>query len=236
MHLLYVDDSGHPDDPNLDWLVLAGVSFFERQGYWIASELDQIAARFNSADPDAVELHGAAMRNGREWRTFAPAERVKAITDSLRVLAESHPSNRVFAVAVKKGCVSPKDPVEYAFEQISSRFDQYLRRLHLQGDTQRGLMIFDRKDGERRIQELASEFRRVGHTWGVLKNLAEVPVFMDSRASRLLQLADLVAYSVFRRLQNEDTSFFSVIEERFDQSSGVVHGLHVADGRGIVAR
>ena len=192
MHLLYVDDSGHPDDPNQDWFVLAGVSIFERQGYWLAEKLETIAARFNQADSSSIELHGAEMRNGKAWRQVKPADRVLAITDSLSVLAGSHSSNRIFAVAVQKGSLSTQDPVEYAFEQLSSRFDQYLRRLHLQGDTQRGLMVFDRKDGERRIQQLAAEFRTVGHSWGVLTNLAEVPVFLDSKASRLLQLADLV--------------------------------------------
>jgi hypothetical protein len=231
MHLLYVDDSGHPEDPNQEWFVLAGVSLFERQGYWLAESLEHVAARFNPADSSSVELHGAAMRNGKDWRAFPPSDRIQAIKDSLALLSSSHISNRIFAVAVRKGAVAPRDPVEYAFEQLSSRFDLYLRRLHLQGDTQRGLMIFDRKDGERRIQQLASEFRSVGHTWGVLKNLAEVPVFMDSKASRLLQLADLVAYAVYRNFQNGDESFFSIIESRFDQADGTRHGLHVADLR-----
>lgn len=135
MHLLYVDDSGHPDDPSQEWFVLAGVSLFERQGHWLSEGLDEIAARFNPAQPAAVELHGAAMRNSKEWRIHPPADRIRAIQDSLQLLANSHKSNRVFAVAVKKGAVSPRDPVEYAFEQLASRFDKYLRRLHLRGDT-----------------------------------------------------------------------------------------------------
>ena len=227
MHLLYVDDSGHPSDPNQDWFVLAGVSVFERQGYWLAEGLEAIAERFNPGDSSSVELHAAAMRNGKDWRSISPADRITAIHDALRWLATSHQSNRIFAVAVRKGSVTNRDPVEYAFEQLASRFDHYLRRLHLQGDTQRGLMIFDKKDGERRIQQLASEFRRIGHSWGVLSNMAEVPVFMDSKASRMLQLADLVAYAVYRNYQNGDDSFYSFIEGRLDCSDGTVHGLHV---------
>ena len=227
MHLLYVDDSGHPDDPNQDWFVLSGVSIFERQGFWISEKLEQIAARFNQTDSSLVELHGAEMRNGKNWRLFPAGERVAAIEEALKVLADTRPYIKLFAVAVRKGAVSPRDPVEYAFEQLSSRFDQYLRRLHLSGNTQRGLLIFDKNGGERRLQQLASEFRSIGHTWGVLSNLAEVPVFMDSRASRLLQLADLAAYATYRRFQNGDNSFFTIIEPRFDASDRVVHGLHV---------
>jgi len=63
----------------------------------------------------------------------------------------------------------------------------------------------------------------------VLRNLAEVPAFIDSRASRLLQLADLIAYSVFRRYQWNDSLFFDIIRGRFDREGGVEHGLHVKD-------
>lgn len=226
MHLLYVDESGHPSDRAQEWFVLAGVSVFERQTHWLKVELDAIASRFNPEFPADVELHAAEMRNGKAWRHFPPADRISAIKDALEVLTRSHPSNRIFAVAVKRGSVEG-DPVEYAFEQLASRFDLYLRRLHLQGDTQRGLMIFDRKQGERRIQQLTGEFQKVGHTYGLLRNFAEVPVFMDSRSSRLVQLADLIAYAVYRRYQNEDQDFFSIIESRFDRYDGIVHGLHV---------
>ena len=227
MHLLYADDSGHPDDPNLEWFVLAGVSVFERQCYWFSEQLEAIAGRFDPAQSASVELHGAEMKNGRYWRQFPPAQRISAIEDALRVLADSNPSNRASAVAVRRGAVSPVDPVDYPLEQLASRFDQYLRRLHIKGDTQRGLIVLDRHKVERRIQTLASEFRTTGHTWGVLRNLAEVPVFMDSKASRVLQLADLVAYAVFRHLQAGDSRFFDVIKNRFDAAHGVVHGLHI---------
>lgn len=227
MHLLYADDSGDPQDPAIDWFVLAGVSVFERQCYWFSEELEAIAARFDPAQSASIELHGAEMRNGKFWRQFPPSDRLLAIDDALTVLAKSNPSNRIFAVAVQKDSVSPADPVDYAFEQLASRFDHYLRRLHLMGDTQRGLIVFDKAKVEKRIQTLASEFRTVGHQWGIVRNFAEVPVFMDSKASRVLQLADLVAYAVFRRFQASDSRFFDIIESRFDASDGVTHGLHV---------
>lgn len=56
-------------------------------------------------------------------------------------------------------------------------------------------MIFDKSTYEETIQNLATDFRTVGHQWNVIANLAEVPLFLDSKASRLIQLADLVAYA-----------------------------------------
>jgi hypothetical protein len=65
MHLLYLDHAGAVEDPSQKHFVLAGISVFERQTYWLSHELDEIAARFNPADPPAVELHGSPMHGGR---------------------------------------------------------------------------------------------------------------------------------------------------------------------------
>ncbi len=87
-------------------------------------------------------------------------------------------------------------------------------------------MVFDKSTTEQRIQNLAREFKYVGHRWGTTKNYAEVPVFLDSRASRLIQLADLVSYAMFRRYEHGDGELFDVIRNCFDTEGGVVHGLY----------
>jgi hypothetical protein len=128
---------------------------------------------------------------------------------------------------IKKTVVSPRDPVEVTFEQLASRFDKYLMRLHRNGDTHRGIIIFDKSTYETTIQALATDFRTIGYTWGVIRNFSEVPLFLDSRASRLIQLADLIAYAIFRNFEKGDSRFFSIIEPRFDSEGGIIHGLHV---------
>jgi hypothetical protein len=228
MHLLYVDESGSAGDANQRFFVLAGLSIFERQGYWISQEMDKIASSFNPADPLSVELHGSPMMGGKEiWRRFPKEDRVQALEQSLQVIANSHPSNRIFAVAIRKATVSPQNPVNYAFEQLASRFDYYLQRLHRNGDTQRGVIVFDKSTYETTIQSLATDFRTVGHTWGVIRNLAEVPLFLESKASRLIQVADIIAYAVYRHCEHNDSRLFSIIERRFDAEGGLVHGLHI---------
>jgi hypothetical protein len=227
MYLLYADESGTTHDPNQQYFVLACSCAFERQGFWLASELDKIASRFNPADPASVELHGSPMLAGKGmWRYHPLIDREQAIRDALDVLAQSHQSNRLFASVIRKSAVSPRDPVETAFEQVASRFDRYLMRLHYAGDTQRGLIIFDKTTCETTLQSLAADFRTVGHTWGIIRNFSEVPLFLDSKASRLIQLADLVAYAVFRHFEKNDSRFYSLIESRFDSDGGIVHGLH----------
>jgi hypothetical protein len=228
MYLLYADESGTTHDQNQQYFVLAGFRIFERQGYWISDQLDKIAARFDPADPLSVELHGSPMLSGRgKWRSYSKSDREKAIEDILQVFLQSHPSNRLFASVIKKTLVSPKDPVEVAFEQLASRFDRYLIRLHKHDNTQRGIIIFDKSTYETTIQSLATDFRTIGYSWGVIRNFSEVPLFLDSKASRLIQLADIIAYAIFRNFEKGDSRFFSIIQQRFDSEGGIVHGLHI---------
>jgi hypothetical protein len=117
-------------------------------------------------------------------------------------------------------------------DAIAARFDQYLMRLYKAGDPQRGIIILDKSAREEAIQHLAIGFKKDGHSWGVLRNMAEVPVFLDSRNSRLVQLADLIAYAAFQKYEHGNSEFFDIIGHRFDASGGIVHGFHIADGTG----
>lgn len=232
MHLLYLDESGSVGDPAQEYFVLAGVSVFERMTHWIEQDLNKIAKQFSPNAPHDIELHGSPMRSGREnWKQFPLPDRLQAIQDALTSI--NHPSRRksirLFGAVIKKSAVSGIDPVEHAFEQISSRFDLFLKRLHQNGDTQRGLILFDKASTEKRIQTLAREFKYQGHSFGQNLNYAEVPVFLDSKASRLIQLADLVAYSLYRHFESQDSRFYNIIENAFDSEGGVKHGLYVKE-------
>lgn len=66
MYLLYADESGNITDINQKHFVLAGFCAFERQGYWLSNGLDQIAKRFNPAEPNTFELHGSPCSAGAE--------------------------------------------------------------------------------------------------------------------------------------------------------------------------
>ena len=108
-----------------------------------------------------------------------------------------------------------------------SRFDHFLARekRHF-SNNQRGIVIFDKSSKEVSIQELAHEFKTLGHEWSSLKNMSEVPLFVDSEATRLIQLADLAAYALFRHYERSDDQFYDIIRAKFDFFGGVRHGLH----------
>jgi hypothetical protein len=138
------------------------------------------------------------------------------------------PTMRAFVVAVEKSSVSLQSPLEYAFEQLCSRFDMFLMRKYRRNPkgAQRGIIVFDKSSYETSLQGLAIDFRAVGHRWGVVRNLAEVPVFLDSRASRLVQLADLISYAAYRFYERGDAQFFDLVQPRLDAEGGTIHGLH----------
>lgn len=215
-----------PGGPDQEHFVLAGVSVFERSAHWLSIELDKIASRFNEQSPSDVELHGSPMFAGKNsWRRHPKQKRVDAIKDALRLIDGRR--YRIFASVVRKGAISPEDPVHCTFQQLVTRFDHFLAREHNHfNNTQRGLIIFDKSHKEAPIQSLATQFKVDGHEWGNLRNMAEVPAFIDSKATRLIQLADLVAYAIHRKYEKDDTQFFEVIKRGFDFYGGVQHGFH----------
>ncbi|MGR3914877.1 MAG: DUF3800 domain-containing protein [Gammaproteobacteria bacterium] len=226
MHLLYLDDSGSADNPNEEYLVLGGVSIFESQAHWVTQQLDRLAEDIHHA-PQHVEFHASEIFSRRivPWRGMSREDAQGVIKAVLQVLRQSLGSARVFACAVHKASYPGVDPMQLAFEDLCNRFDRYLSRLRGEGDRQRGLLILDKSAHETTLQNMARDFRILGTQWGGIHNLADTPLFVDSRASRVVQLADHVAYAVFRRYNARDANYFDIIASRFDQAGGVLHGL-----------
>jgi hypothetical protein len=96
MYLLYVDESGSVPDPHQYFFVLAGVSLFERQTFWLNRELTAIASRFDNAHPELVELQFPSFqpnfrlcRQEISYGVKRPDEPcVRTIGQSLRLLFE----------------------------------------------------------------------------------------------------------------------------------------------------
>lgn len=230
MYLMYVDESGSTTDPSQKYFILSGVSVFERNTHWIEKEMNDIAKRFckyaDNNDEYSYELHGSPMRSGKsEWRGIPMDERIEAMKDCLKLVSKY--KLHIFAAVIEQGYSSGKDTITECFEQIASRFDMYLARLHSQGNTQRGIALFDKSSTEKSIQALARTFKNDGHTYGKLRNFAEVPLFLDSKSSRLIQLADLVSYAIFRYYEHNDDSFYALIKNNFDSNNERIHGIYL---------
>lgn len=106
-------------------------------------------------------------------------------------------------------------PLARSFEEVASCFDGYLKTLYKKKNPQRGLVILDKSSYEEKIQTLSHVFKHVGYANGQLRNFAEVPLFLDSKASRLIQMADLIAYWIFRHYQSGDQRGYNLIKPYF---------------------
>lgn len=212
--------------------VMSGVCVYENAIHHLITELDEtVSETLNIADSATLELHGSPMSGGRaEWRKIPRDVREALLAKALQtvVTGKSRYNVSLFGAAVNKAAVSPEDPVEHAYEQLVTRFDKFLTRVGngRKRSKQRGIIVVDKSRYEDTLQAMAQQHRRDGTSWGKLRNLSEVPLFVDSRASRLIQLADLVSYALWRRYEYDDLSLITPIVSKFDNQGGIYHGLY----------
>ncbi len=228
MYLLYLDDAGSVANNTDRFVALAGIAVFERQVHFLNRHLDDLAERIAPGRGMEIEFHASQiLAGGKPWRKLGhPPERRRHYADALSIFDRLQGKRALFGAVVEKTAVSPQDALEYAFEQVISRFDRFLGRMHRANNTQRGLLILDNSTLETRLQALTRDFKLNGHRWGRLQNLVDVPFFVDSKASRAVQYADLVAHALWRAKERDDDEFMRLIETAFDAEGGVRHGLY----------
>lgn len=235
MHILYLDDSGSVSNPNERFFVLGGVAVFERGIHHLITKIDSCISQFDLGDISQIELHATDIYGGRNrpWSSVKDrGTRERMLHAILEILSAKNDSFRLFAVAVDKKQVGPEGPLEFAFEEMCNRFNLFLQRNHnRRGDNQKGLIVMDNNRHELPLQNLARNFRLNGARWGKFKYLSEVPFFVDSKATRLIQMADLVAWATWRRYEHEDGRFFEKLIPRFDAEGGIIHGLYHKRGQ-----
>jgi hypothetical protein len=225
VHLLYTDESGA--STNANHYVLAGISAFERKPYYLSQELDSIQKEFFPDASEPIEFHASEIRNGNgePWNSTSREIRMKVMKAVYNVVRANDVT--LFAIAMHSASFPGANPVQKTCEELAGHFDAYLANLETTTafGKQRGLMIFDESKHEKTVQSLLTEYRTTGASFGRIKHLAEVPLFTDSKITRMLQLADFVAYAVFRRYESSDLVFLDQIIHKFHQSNGKLHGL-----------
>lgn len=102
---------------------------------------------------------------------------------------------------------------EQAFEQIVSRFEQFLTR-DARPDTY-GVLVHDNNQTvAKKHTDLMHRFHAEGTLWAKIKQIAETPLFVDSRLTRLVQIADLCSYALRRYHENGEEELLGVVRDR----------------------
>lgn len=242
MFLLHFDESG----PGADHLyVVGGIVAHEHDTWRLAMETEALARRL-PAGLAGAELHADHIRHGRkDWRRLAPRQRDAVLTEVAHLMLSGPTARRRrprFMAAVSRGHTAdgsgPFDPVYETFFTLGddlARRGGYRDRLLAVGDANGRL--------EHRLQNLVSSrqtpasnaSRGNAQFW---QAYAEVPIFLDSHASRLVQLADFVANAVYRFYLHGDDWLFRLLLPGFgfagDAPSGLRH-LNAPAGCGCPA-
>ena len=232
MYLLYLDESG---PANAGYFVVGGLAVHE-QDAWVLSQRVESLSDSVSNQGRGAELHASPMRRGRgEWSSVPKIEReflIQSIVDLLLepLLTTGQPPV-LFAVAHHRASFPYHNPYERTYEEFFGRCNGFIGRLAASGDRHRCIAISDKSDNlERALQEQMSRWRVVGASTGSqigpMASYAEVPLFVDSRASRLVQLGDFIAYWTFRAYTNQDHKVLDLLLPVFDsEAEGPIHGL-----------
>ena len=143
---------------------------------------------------------------------------------------------RLFAECIDKLHFDPakaKTTVdEQAFEQIVSRFEQYLKIYSKSCKTKvYGILIHDNNYTVcKRHTLLMKQFHRSGTFWTSVHNIIETPLFVDSQLTSMIQLADVCSYALRRYLEKGEDYLFKEIFKISDKKNGKAVGVrHFTD-------
>ena len=248
MYLLFVDESGTHAGSHA--FVLGALAIHEDDAPRLQRELDDVVVEHLGRLPvnlEEYELHAGEMRNAKKpkeasagrasiWASLPRTQRLALLDASYALIRDFVPSDvaqspALFGVVVDPAFHAAESPIEreqFAYEVLLNKFDVMLKDVRLRArKPNRGLVIHDRRVvAEQDIQAWTTEWRASAGKVGQLMNLADVPLFTDSRATRLLQVVDLVSYSLYRRYNPEapDDQYLKLIWDRFHRVADKLHG------------
>ncbi len=228
LYLLYVDESGRPKGTSTTHLVVAGLALHEEDCYPFTQSLVAVQRKWAGAANAALELHATDIWSARkDWASVSQQARHRLVRAVFRHLGKwTSPAGRepkFFGVIVHKPSF-PTKAMERAHEELFARFDEFITRLHQRGDSHRSLVVADDSSYEGLLQVLSSQWKK-GVRLGPLHGLIEVPLYVDSKMSRLVQAADFVAWGIWQYYENGHAEHLQKIHPRFDADGGVQHGL-----------
>ena len=237
MYLLCLDDSGKHTST---YLAVGGLAVHEQDARRLSGAVDQILKSAPDVHPHA-ELHADHIRWGRtHWRGVPPETRRRVLFEVAELLATGVAGQArrpvLFATALHTEGNRHHNPYERVHEETFARCNGFLGREATLGDPHRCIALLDRSPGlESRLQNLMRRWKDQGSTTGAaigpMQAYVEVPLFIDSSQSRLVQLADFVANTVNRFYTRGDADLFDILLPAFFAYDGTIHGLvHLVAG------
>lgn len=223
MYLFYVDESGVAQGWNdQDNFILAGVAVHEGQVRKLSEELDTVQQQFFPSIQIPIELHAGPIYHGKgRFRSISVEQRATLLDAVFSVIAQAgFPNLIAFVTAIHVSAVQTSSQAfGDCLEDICERFNVFLVRQFNAGYKDKGMLIMDRSGREQQVRDLMTDFEYHGTRHGYLGNIVDVPYFADSSHTRMLQLADLLAFAGHRYFNHNDDTYLMKILSRIDRRS-----------------
>lgn len=224
----YFEQSRIPDFEKLDYAA--------RRSAVIKARAAHIFALQKAQKPKAVRQAKKNYRHTEPYIHLTHAERISLARDVADCIA-TWGFARIFAELIDKthfdASKTKRSIAEQALEQLVSRFDYFLLHYSPKSDKPSyGVLVHDNNQTVAlKHTKLVREFHRDGTLWNDATRIIDTPFFVDSSLTRMVQVADLVAYSFRRFVENGETDLFDRLFVRADRmSNGQVVGVrHFSD-------
>ena len=219
----YLEQSRIPNFEQLSWADRRAAVERERNGYLL--HLQKIKQQ------KTYRQHKKNYRHTAAYIHLTADERLEVVREVAQCVSDWGYA-RLFAECIDKLHFNPnwsKCTVdEQAFEQLVSRFEQYLATTEdlLSGHKHYGLLVHDNNQTiASRHTELMRRFHKQGTLWTRIQRMIETPLFVDSSLTSLVQIADLCAYALRRYLENGEIDLFGRVFSRADRRGNTVVGV-----------
>jgi len=243
MHLLFIDESGSlapigkhsPDDK----FVLGGIIISESTWFKVNDDLTSLKKKYNV--PGEIK-----------WRYFYADKNKKTSLSHLSQLVKDNFRTDIFSIIARYKSIkiisviadvtecykrshinSDDDLYWYAYKRIIERFQYYLQDLSKEaGGKMNGIAICDHRE-RRQDKRLQNMHYRMMHGQDVhtsnFPNILEGVFIVPSHFSTGIQLADMVAGSIYRWFAKNDDRFYKLIIKRIRTSPrGKIEGYGIA--------
>ena len=239
MFLIYIDESGKHDDPNVNFFVLSAVMVHEDNWQILDNQITKIKIdNFSNIDPDAVELHSIDIFHGKHaFSGYSQKKRVKIFKDISGTIAGN--DVHLISIVINKGKLKYNpDILEWAYTYLYERIAYFMnskneiskqkgRRLDY------GLIMHDSMEndrGDEYCRRRIKRYLREGSRFNYSDYIIEDVLFVKSHWQNLSQLVDFVAFITRRKYRNKTVNSRGYINTQIDDIFNIFESNFIRKG------
>jgi hypothetical protein len=219
----YLEQSRIPGFDAMDWPSRRSAVDRARTAHLLALQKHQNRNAYKQAKKNYA--------HSKAYTHLTLTERIAAVTAVADTIG-SWGQARLFAECIDKTHFDPnrnqRTIGEQAFEQVISRFQQYLSAVSQTAPSTEALALLVHDNNQnvaKKHTDLMRQFHTNGTLWTTVDNIIETPLFVDSSLTRMVQMADLCAYALRRYVENGEVDLFRRIFARADKAKGKTVGV-----------